>query len=83
MTLGAKNSTPEVGVVSLGPPDVAIVVGPVVGNIGILHLSSLQQFVEQDVIVPLPFDIISLHTVALYSEQFLLTVWGKKRNEAF
>ena len=74
MTLGAKNSTPELRVVSSGPPDVAIVVGPVVGNVGILHLSVLQHSVEQVIIVPLPFDIISLHTVSLYSGQVLLAV---------
>ena len=74
MTLGAKNSTPEVGVVSSGPPDAAVVVGPVVGIVGTLHLSLLQHSVEQVIIVPLPFDIISLHTVSLYSEQVLLAV---------
>lgn len=74
MTLGAKNSTPEVGVVSSGPPDAAVVVGPVVGNVGILHISLSQHFVEQVILAPPPSCIILLHTVSLYSEQVLLAV---------
>ena len=74
MTLGAKNSTPEVGVVSSGPPDAAVVVGPFVGNVGILHISVSQHFVEQVILAPPPFNIISPHTVSLYSEQVLLAV---------
>ena len=72
MTLGAKNSTPEVGVVSSGPPDVGGgVVSGFVDNFGILHISVSQHFVEQVILAP---DIIPLHTVSLRSEQVMLTV---------
>ena len=75
MTLGAKNSTPEVGVVSSGPPDVAGgVVLAFVGNVGILHSGVSQHFVEQVILAPLFSDIIPPHTVALCSEQVLLAV---------
>lgn len=75
MTLGAKNSTPEVGVVSSGPPDAVVEVGPAfVGNVGILHISLSQHFVEQVILAPPPSCIILLHTVSLYSEQVLLAV---------
>lgn len=47
MTLGSKNSIPEVGVVSVSPVVVAVVDGASVGNVGILHMSVSQHSVVQ------------------------------------
>ena len=73
MTLGAKNSTPEVGVAPSGSPDIAVgVVGAFVGNVGILHVSILQHVVEQVILATPPPDSMLLHTVSLTLEQVVL-----------
>ena len=75
MTLGAKNSTPAVGVAPSVSPDVAVGVVPAsVGNVGILHISVAQHVVEQVILAPPPSIIILSHTVLLNSEQLVLGV---------
>lgn len=73
MTLGAKNSTPEVGVASSGSPDVVGgAVAAFVGNVGTLHIPVSQHVDEQVILAPSFSDIILLHTVSLISEQLVL-----------
>ena len=73
MTLGARNSTPEVGVASSGSPDVAVVVVGAFGvNVGILHISVSQHVVEQVILATPPPDSMFLHTVSLILEQVVL-----------